>query len=185
MDITHLLHEWSHGDKGALEQLTPLVYDELLRLAKVRLSGENRQITLQPTALVNEAYLKLMDHTRLSWQNRTHFFAIAASIMRRILIDNARKRKAEKRGGCLNVTLDEEMDAADEKSPDVLAVDFALQSLAKVDERKCKIIELKYFGGLTTEEIAEVMGISVATVGRDLRLAQAWLHRELADASPE
>jgi RNA polymerase sigma factor (TIGR02999 family) len=126
--------------------------------------------------------LKLAEHTRLSWQNRAHFFAIAANIMRRILIDDARKRKAEKRGGGLNITLNEELDAADEKAPDVLALDLALESLARVDERKSRVIELKYFGGLTTEEISEVTGLSVATVGRDLRLAHAWLHRELAGA---
>jgi len=185
MDVTLLLLKWSSGDKAALEQLTPLVYDELVRLAKLRLSAENRQITLQPTALVHEAYLKLMDHTRLSWQNRSHFFAIAATIMRRILIDNARKRRAEKRAGGVNVALDEAIDAAEETAPDVLALDIALRSLARVDERKAQVIELKYFGGLTTEEISEVMRMSVATVGRDLRVAQAWLHRELAEACPE
>jgi RNA polymerase sigma factor (TIGR02999 family) len=185
MDITQLLLEWSHGDKAALEQLTPLVYDELLRLAKIRLSCENRHFTLQPTALVHEAYLKLMDHTRLSCQNRTHFYAIAARLMRQILIDNARKRKADKRGGGIKINANEEMDATDEKPPDVLALDLALESLANVDERKGRVIELKYFGGLTTEEISEVMGISVATVGRDIRLAQAWLHRELSEACPE
>jgi len=179
MDITGLLFQWSSGDKEALEQLTPIVYDELRRLARVRLSRENPELTLQPTALVHEAYLKLFNHTRLSCQNRTHFYAIAANIMRRILIDNARSRKADKRGGGVNISLNEEQDAADEKAPDVVALDHALQDLARIDERKCRIVELKYFGGLTTQEISEVTGLSVATVGRDLRLAHAWLHREL------
>lgn len=185
MDITELLLQWNRGDKEALKRLTPMVYDELLRLARVRLSGESACITLQPTALVHEAYLRLMDHTRLSWQNRAHFFAISANIMRRILIDDARKRKADKRGGGLNITLNEEMAAAEEKPPDVLALDRSLHSLAQVDERKCRVIELKYFGGLTTDEISEVMGMSVATVGRDLRLAHAWLHRDLAGGCAE
>jgi RNA polymerase sigma factor (TIGR02999 family) len=126
-----------------------------------------------------------MNQVRLSWKNRAHFFAIAATIMRRILIDDGRRRKAEKRGGGIHVTLNDQIDASDAKPPDVLALDLALQSLAQIDERKSRIIELKYFGGLTTEEISEVTGLSAATVGRDLRLAHAWLHRQLAGGSPE
>jgi RNA polymerase sigma-70 factor, ECF subfamily len=172
-DITTILVQWKTGDETALDRLTPLVYDELLRMAKLRIGGESRDVTMQPTTLVHEAYLKLIGHTHLPWQNRAHFFAIAATVMRRILIDDARKRKAEKRGGGLKITLHEEMDVADEKPADVMALDLALQSLAKIDERKSRIIELKYFGGMTTEEISEVMGISVATVGRELRVGQA------------
>jgi RNA polymerase sigma-70 factor (ECF subfamily) len=168
------------GRRHALDRLTPLVYDELLRMAKLRIGGESRDVTMQPTTLVHEAFLKLIDHTRVPWQNRAHFFAIAATVMRRILIDDARRRNAEKRGGGLKITLNEGMDVLDEKPADVMALDLALQSLASIDERKSRIIELKYFGGMTTEEISEVMGISVATVGRDLRVGQAWLHRELA-----
>jgi len=168
-----------------VDRLAPLVYDELLRIARNRLTAERSNLTLQATALVHEAYLKLMDHTRMSWQNRAHFYAIAASIMRRILIDDARKRKAEKRGGGLRITLEEEMDAAVEKAPDVLALDLALDGLAQIDERKSRVIELKYFGGLTTEEIAAATGTSVATVGRDLRMAHAWLHREMAGGRRE
>lgn len=179
-DITTILIEWQMGDETALDRLTPLVYDELLRMAKLRLSGESRDVSMQPTALVHEAYLKLIDHTRLSWQNRAHFFAIAATVMRRIVIDDARKRKAEKRGGGLKITLQEEMEASDQTPADVVALDLALQSLASIDERKSRIIELKYFGGMTAEEISKVVGISVATVGRDLRVGQAWLLRELA-----
>ena len=179
-DITTLLAEWSAGNPAALDRLTPIVYDELLRLARIRLSGESLDRTLQATALVHEAYLKLVDHTRMSWQNRTHFFAMAATIMRRILIDDARKRNAGKRGRRVQITLQEDLDASDEKPADVLAVDLALQSLARIDERKSRVVELRYFGGLTMEEISEVIGISVATVGRELRVAHAWLHREMA-----
>jgi RNA polymerase sigma-70 factor (ECF subfamily) len=185
MDITELLVQWSEGDRAALDRLAPIVYDELLRLARLRLSGERSDLTLQPTALVHEAYLKLMDQVRPPWKNRAHFFAIAATIMRRILIDDARRRKADKRGGGIHITLNEEIDVVDAKPPDVLALDLALQSLAQIDERKSRIIELKYFGGLTTEEISEVTGVSVTTVGRDLRLAHAWLHRQIGGGSPE
>jgi RNA polymerase sigma factor (TIGR02999 family) len=185
MDITGLLVQWSEGDRAALDKLAPIVYDELLRLARQRLSGERPDLTLQPTALVNEAYLKLLDQVQLSWKNRAHFFAIAATIMRRILIDDARRRKADKRGGGIHVTLNEEIDVADATPPDVLVLDLALQALARIDERKSRIIELKYFGGLTTEEISEVTGVSAATVGRDLRMAHAWLHREISGGSPE
>jgi RNA polymerase sigma factor (TIGR02999 family) len=184
-DVTELLVQWSEGDPGALDRLAPIVYDELLRLARLRLSGERPDLTLQPTALVHEAYLKLMNQVRLSWKNRAHFFAIAATIMRRILIDDARRRKADKRGGGVRITLDEKIDVAEAKGPDVLALDLALQSLARIDERKSRIIELKYFGGLTTEEIASVTGFSVTTIGRDLRLAHAWLHRQISGGPPE
>lgn len=179
-DITAILVEWKRGDATALDRLTPLVYDELLRMAKLRIGGESRDVTMQPTTLVHEAYLKLIGHNRLPWQNRAHFFAIAATVMRRILIDDARRRNAEKRGGGLKITLNEEMDAPDQKPADVIALDLALQSLASIDERKSRIIEMKYFGGMTAVEISEVMGVSVATVGRELCVGQAWLHRELA-----
>jgi RNA polymerase sigma-70 factor (ECF subfamily) len=129
-DITAILVDWKMGDATALDRLTPLVYDELLRMAKLRIGGESRDVTMQPTTLVHEAYLKLIGHNRLPWQNRAHFFAIAATVMRRILIDDARRRNAEKRGGGLKITLHEEMDAPDEKSADVIALDLALQSLA-------------------------------------------------------
>ena len=185
MEVTELLVQWSEGDRAALDKLTPIVYDELLRLARLRLSGERSDLTRQPTALGHEAYLKLMDQVRLSWKDRTHFFAIAATIMRRILIDDARRRRADKRGGGLRVTLNDEIDVGDVERPDVFALDLALQSLAQIDERKSRIIELKYFGGLTTEEISEVTGLSVATVGRDLRLAHAWLQRRIGGGSPQ
>ena len=181
-NVTSLLLDWSKGNQSALERLVPIIYEELLRLARARLSRENRQCTLQPTALVHESYLRLADETKLQWQNRAHFYAIAANTMRRVLIDYARKRNAEKRGGGMIITLQTGMDFAQERAPDCLALDEALKKLAKVDERKSRAIELKYFGGMTTEEIGSVLGIAVATVGRELRLGQAWLRRELSRA---
>ncbi len=179
-NVTNLLLEWGSGDSSALERLTPIIYQDLLRLARARLSHENRACTLQPTALVHECYLRLADQTRLQWQNRAHFYAVAASTMRRVLIDNARKRKAEKRGGGMRITLQTGMDVASERAPDLLVLDDALQRLTELDERKGRVIELKFFGGMTTEEIGLVLGISVATVGRELRLGQAWLRREMS-----
>ena len=178
-NVTNLLLEWGNGDSSALERLTPIIYHELLRLARARLSRENRDCTLQPTALVHECYLRLADQTRLLWQNRAHFYAVAANTMRRVLIDQARKRKSLKRGQGVRVTLQTGMDVARERGPDVLALDEALQRLADFDARKSRVIELKFFGGMTSEEIGQVLGISVATVGRELRLGQAWLRREM------
>lgn len=178
-NVTSLLLDWSNGSQAALERLVPLIYEDLLRLARVQLSREKRECTLQPTALVHESYLRLADQSKLQWQNRAHFCAIAANTMRRVLIDYARKRKAEKRGGGLQVTLQTGMDFAKERAPDCLALDEALSKLAQFDERKSRALEMKYFGGMTTEEIGAVLGISVATVGRELRLAQAWLRSHL------
>ena len=178
-NVTNLLLEWRNGDSSALERLTPIIYHELLRLARARLSRENRDCTLQPTALVHECYLRLADQTRLQWQNRAHFYAVAANTMWRVLIDQARKRKSLKRGQGVRVTLQTGMDVARERGPDVLALDEALQRLAGLDARKGRVIELKFFGGMTSEEIGQVLGISVATVGRELRLGQAWLRREM------
>jgi RNA polymerase sigma factor (TIGR02999 family) len=179
-DVTNLLLDWSNGDRSAFDQLIPIIYDDLLRLARARLKNEERECHLQPTALVHESYLRLADETRLQWQNRAHFYAIAANTMRRVLIDHARKRKADKRGGGIRVTLQTGMDFAEERAPDFLLLDEALTKLAGFDGRKSRAIELKFFGGMTTEEIAEVLGISVATVGRELRLGQAWLRREMS-----
>ena len=152
-NVTNLLLEWGNGDSSALERLTPIIYHELLRLARARLSRENRDCTLQPTALVHECYLRLADQTRLHWQNRAHFYAVAANTMRRVLIDHARKRKAQKRGQGVRITLQTGMDVAKQRGPDVLALDEALQRLANLDARKSRVIELKFFGGMTTEEI--------------------------------
>jgi RNA polymerase sigma factor (TIGR02999 family) len=185
-DVTQLLVNWGNGDKAALDQLTPILYDELRRLADSYLRRERDDHTLQPTALVHEAYVKLADQTKLQWQNRAHFFGIAAQVMRHILVDHSRKHRAEKRGsGGPKVPLEEGLLVSRTRDADVVALDDALKSLAKIDERKSKIIELRYFGGLTTEEMAEVLGISVATIGRELRMAQAWLHREMTSSTEE
>ena len=179
-NVTSLLMDWSQGDASALERLTPIIYEDLLRLARARLKREYRECTLQPTALVHESYLRLADQTKLQCENRTHFYAVAANVMRRVLIDHARKRKADKRGGGLKITLKTGMDFADGRGPDSLILDEALRKLAEFDERKSRAIEMKFYGGMTSEEIGLVLGISVPTVGRDLRLGQAWLRREMS-----
>jgi RNA polymerase sigma factor (TIGR02999 family) len=166
-----------------LERLTPIIYDDLLRLARSRLKREHRECTLQPTALVHESYLRLADQSKLQCENRAHFYAVAANVMRRILIDHARKRKADKRGGGVKITLKTGMDFAKGRTSDSLVLDEALRKLGEFDSRKSRVIELKFYGGMTTEEISLVLEISVATVGRELRLGQAWLRREMAGAS--
>jgi RNA polymerase sigma factor (TIGR02999 family) len=181
-NVTKLLLDWRKGDAAALERLTPIIYSDLMRLARARLKAESRDCTLQPTALVHESYLRLAGEKQLLVENRAHFYAVAANIMRRVLIDHARKRKARKRGAGLRVTLSTGVEVAAEEEPDSLVLDDALQRLAEFDARKARAIELKYFGGLTVEEIGAVLGISVATVGRELRVGQAWLRRELARA---
>ncbi len=179
-EVTSLLFQWSKGDYSALERLTPIIYNDLLRLAKARLNREYRECTLEPAALVHESYLRLTDQTKLQWENRAHFYAVAANIMRRVLIDHARKRKAQKRGAGVRVTLKTGMDFAEGRNADSLVLDDVLRKLAELDERKSRAIELKFFGGMTTEEIGVALGISVATVGRELRLGQAWLRREMS-----
>jgi RNA polymerase sigma factor (TIGR02999 family) len=178
--VTSLLLEWGRGDPSALERLTPIIYDDLLRLARSRLKREFGDCTLQPTALVHESYLRLADQTRLQVENRAHFYAVAASVMRRVLIDYARKRNAQKRDAGEKITLKTGLNLLDGRASDSLVLDDALRKLAEFDERKSRAIELKFFGGMTTEEIGAVLGISVATVGRELRLAQAWLRREMS-----
>jgi RNA polymerase sigma factor (TIGR02999 family) len=179
-NVTSLLLEWRDGDHSVLERLAPIIYDDLLRVAKARLNREYRQGTLEPAALVHESYLRLMDQTKLNCVSRAHFYAVAANIMRRVLIDHARKRKAQKRGAGVRITLKTGMDFAEGRNADSLALDDALRKLAEIDERKSRAIELKFFGGMTSEEIGLALGISVATVGRELRLGQAWLRRELS-----
>lgn len=179
--VTRLLVDWGQGNKEALDLLTPIVYRELHNLAARYLRLERHAATLQPTALVHEAYLKLVAQDAPDWQSRSHFFGVAAHLMRQILVDNARKHKTEKRGGGLaNVPLDEALSLAPERSAGVIALDDALNQLAVVDERKAKVIELRFFGGMTVDETAEALGISVATVGREQRLAEAWLHRTMS-----
>lgn len=179
--ITQLLIDWGKGDQAALERLMPLVYSELRRLAGNYLRRERAEHTLQPTALVNEAYLKLVDQRNARWQNRAHFFGIAAQLMRRILVDHARQRQAEKRGGVDQQRLSITSAEALVKQPeiDLLALNEALDELAQMDPQQSRIVELKFFGGLSIEETAEVLGISHATVERDWKLARAWLRRQL------
>jgi RNA polymerase sigma factor (TIGR02999 family) len=178
--ITELLGRWSQGDDGALEQLMPLVYDELRRLAGSYLRRERREHTLQPTALVNEAYLKLVRQREMPWQNRAQFFGIAAQLMRHILVDHARAHGAAKRGGHLvNVSLKDIGAFYTQGEADVLAVHDVLNRLAEIDPGQSRIVELRFFGGLTIEETAEVMKVSHSTVEREWKIAKAWLKREL------
>jgi RNA polymerase sigma factor (TIGR02999 family) len=178
--ITQLLLAWHGGDEQALDRLMPLVHDELRLLAHRYMAGERPGHPLQTTALVNEAYLRLVDSSRVRWQSRAHFFAVSATLMRRILVDAARARTQLKRGGdAVQVSLDEAMGISSEPAADVIALDAALTALASFDERKSKVVELRFFGGLTVEETAEVLKISVMTVMRDWNLAKVWLLREL------
>jgi RNA polymerase sigma-70 factor, ECF subfamily len=179
-EVTRLLIEWKLGNQQAIDLLVPLVYDEMRRLAQSYLRGERNAATLQPTALVHEAYLRLVAQNLPDWSSRAHFFGVAAHLMRQILVDHARRHNSAKRGnGAPLASLEEALTFAPECSSDVLALEDALQGLAAIDERKCKIIELRFFGGFTVEETARAVGISVATAGREQRLAEAWLHREL------
>ena len=179
--ITKLLIDWGKGDQAALEKLMPLVYSELRRLASNYLRRERAEHTLQPTALVNEAYLKLIDQRNAKWQNRAHFFGISAQLMRRILVDHARQHQAVKRGGSaqqrVSITTVEKL--IKEPEIDLLALNEALDELARMDPQQSQIVELKFFGGLSIEEIAEVLGIGHATVERDWKMARAWLRRQL------
>jgi RNA polymerase sigma factor (TIGR02999 family) len=180
--VTELLIAWSAGDTSALEKLTPLVYDQLHRAARRYISGERSGHTLQATALVNEAYLRLVDSHRMDWQNRAHFFAVSAQIMRRILVDFSRSRKNEKHGGNFHHTaLDEALvpGAGRQQDPDLVALDDALNTLAEMDARKAQVVEMRFFGGLNEQEIAGVLKISVDTVQRDWKSARAWLYTQL------
>lgn len=179
-EVTRLLADWSGGDAGALERLIPLVQPELHRLAHHYMSRERAGHTLQTTALLNEAYLQLTDKTQQRWQNRTHFMAVAAQLMRRIMVDHARARHARKRGaGAIRVTLDETALVTEERAEELLALDEALEKLAEFDRRRCEIVEMRYFGGMTVEEIADVLKVHPNTVMRDWRAAKAWLYAEL------
>src|SRR5712691_6945495 len=180
--VTQLLQDWSQGKDAALEELVPLVHQELHRLARRYMYGERVGHTLQTTALVNEAYLRLVNSQKVNWQNRAHFFAISAQLMRRILVDSARTRGYQKRGGGVpKVTLDEALMGPKEKGQDLLKLDDALKALAVVDLRKSKVVELRFFGGLSVEETAEVLKVSPDTVHRDWRLSKAWLKREMSN----
>jgi len=179
-EVTALLQAWSLGDQGALEKLTPLVYQELRRAARHYMAGERPSHTLQATALINEVYLRLIDTGRMDWQNRTHFFAICAKLMRRILTDFARSRLYQKRGGgAAHLPLDEALVVGSQTDSDLVELDEALKKLAVVDERKSRVVELRFFGGLDVKETAKVLNVSSETVMRDWRLAKVWLVREI------
>ena len=178
--VTELLRAWGSGDKSALEELTPLVYDELHRIARYQMSREGEGHTLQTTALIHEVYLRLVDFQGVQWQDRAHFFAVSAQLMRRILVDFARSRTQEKRGGgAIHLSLDDAPTLGTEPDPDLVALDEALKALATMDERKSRVVELRFFGGLSVEETAEVLRVSSHTVMRDWKFAKVWLLREI------
>jgi RNA polymerase sigma-70 factor, ECF subfamily len=182
--VTQLLAHWSHGDEAALGELTPLVYEELRRLAHYHMGGQRPDHTLQTTALVNEAYLRLAGQNNPNWQSRVHFFAVAARAMRQILVNYAKSYRAQKRGGgALKIELDEAALVSPEESKEIVDLHEALEKLAALDPRKARVVELKYFGGLSHDEIAEVMKVSAVTVRRDWVFAKAWLHSELHNAA--
>ncbi len=180
-EITLMLKAWGDGDRGALERLTSIVHDELRRQAHGYLRRENVGHTLQTSALVNEAWVRLIDAEQVNWQDRAHFFGVSAQLMRQILVDFARSRQSLKRGGQIfKITLGEAEDIAVEKETDLVALDDALNALAALDSRQSKVVEMRFFGGLSLEETAEVLKVSPGTVRRDWRMARAWLHRELS-----
>lgn len=180
--VTELLRDWSRGDQSALDKLIPLVYDELRRLAHKHMRREKAGHVLQTSALVNEAYLRLAGESQVQWQNRAHFFGIAARLMRRILVDDARRRSFDKRGGSrIQVSLSEALSVAQEQAANVLALDDALKNLAANDARQSEIVELRFFGGLSIDETAEVLKVSPGTVMRDWTFARAWLRNEMSD----
>jgi RNA polymerase sigma factor (TIGR02999 family) len=179
--VTELLLSWGRGDRSALDELVPIVHQELRRLARLQMRGERDNHTLQTTALVNEAFIRLVDLRRIRWQDRAHFLALSARLMRRILVDHARSRNYRKRGGgAVNVALDDSIDMSRERGADLVALDDALESLARVDPRKGQVVELRFFGGLSVDETAEALGISAETVLRDWRFAKVWLLREVS-----
>ncbi|PYS56944.1 MAG: RNA polymerase subunit sigma-70 [Acidobacteria bacterium] len=179
-EVTQLLIQWSNGDKAALDKLMPLIYSELRQLARHYMSRERPGHTLQTTALVNEAYMRLVNRKGVHWQNRAHFFAIAAQLMRSILVDHARSHTYAKRGGGAHkIALDDAMAVSQQRAADVVALDDALKRLAEIDPQQSRIVEMKFFGGLTIEETAEVLGLSPATIKREWSTAKAWLYHEL------
>jgi RNA polymerase sigma factor (TIGR02999 family) len=185
-DVSTLLQAWSGGDRSALDKLAPIVYDELRRLAHYYLNGERRDHSLQTTALVNEAYLRLVDYRRMHWENRAHFFAVSAQVMRRILVDHARRRNLKRGGGVQHFSLDDVAIVDGRRTDDLVALDDALNALGRFDERKVRVVELRFFGGLSVEETAEVLKVSAVTVMRDWSTARAWLYRHMTGiASPD
>src|SRR5580658_2628494 len=179
-EISTLLRAWSDGDRSALEKLTPIVYDELHRLARRYMRRERPGHSLQTTALVNEAYMRLVDYERMQWQNRAHFFAVSAQLMRRILVEHARRHNLKRGGGVQHVSLDETAIVGGDRAADLVALDDAMDALARLDARKAQVVELRFFGGLSVEETAEVLKVSSVTVKRDWSTAKLWLYREMA-----
>ena len=177
--MVELLRAWSDGDTSALERLTPIVYDELHRLARRYMRGERPGHSLQTTALVNEAYMRLVDYTRMQWQDRAHFFAVSAQVMRRILVEHARRHNLKRGGGVPHVSLDEAALVGGDRAANLVALDDALHMLAQIDPRKAQVVEMRFFGGLNVDETADVLKVSPATVMRDWSTAKAWLYREL------
>jgi len=184
-DVSTLLRAWSDGDQSALERLTPVVYDELHRLARRYMKGERSGHSLQTTALVNEAYMRLVDYERMQWQNRAHFFAVSAQLMRRILVEHARRHNLKRGGGVQHVSLDEAAMVHGDPDADLVALDDAMNGLARIDARKVQVVEMRFFGGLSVEETAEVLKVSPVTVKRDWRAARAWLYRELTGGTDD
>ena len=187
-DVSALLRAWTSGDPCALEKLTPIVYHELRRLARHYMRGERPGHSLQTTALVNEAYTRLVDYKRMQWNDRAHFFAVSAQLMRRILVERARRHNLKRGGGVRHISLEEAAaEARDEEDPDLggdlVALDHALDSLSRIDPRKVQVVEMRFFGGLSVEETAEVLKVSTVTVKRDWRAARIWLYRELTGAN--
>jgi RNA polymerase sigma-70 factor (ECF subfamily) len=178
-DISVLLRAWTGGDQGALERLTPIVYQELHRLARRYMQGERAGHSLQTTALVNEAYTRLVDYKRMQWQDRAHFFAVSAQLMRRILVEHARRRNLKRGGGVQHLPLEAAATVAGEDDTDLVALDDAMNTLARIDPRKVQVVEMRFFGGLSVEETAEVLKVSAVTVKREWKAARAWLFREL------
>src|SRR5215471_7721613 len=184
-EVSRLLRAWSDGNQDALDRLTPLVYEELRKLARRYMRGERAGHSLQTTALVNEAYMRLVDYKRMQWQNRAHFFAVSAQLMRRILVEHARRRNLKRGGGVPHVSFDEAAVIGGAKDPraDLVALDDAMNALARLDPRKVQVVEMRFFGGLSVEETAEVLKISPVTVMRDWSTAKAWLYRELGGST--
>jgi RNA polymerase sigma-70 factor (ECF subfamily) len=182
-EVSKLLTAWTDGDQGALEKLTPIVYNELHRLARYYMAGERTGHSLQTTALVNEAYMRLTDYKRMRWENRAHFFAVSAQLMRRILVDHARRRNLKRGAGVQHVSL-EDTALVGERDEDMVALDDALHALARFDSRMSQVVELRFFGGLSVEETAEVLRVSAVTVMRDWSSARAWLYREMKGEIP-
>ena len=184
-DVTTLLRAWGEGDQSALDALTPIVYKELSRLAQGYMKRERVGHSLQATALVNEAYIRLVDYKRMQWQNRAHFFAVSAQLMRRILVEHARRRNLKRGRGVQHIALDETMLLGSDRATDLAALDDALNALAGLDPRKAHIVEMRFFGGLSVEETAEVLKVSSVTVMRDWSTAKAWLYRELTNRTTD